>query len=237
MGRADPHRASASRYRNVGSRSALGRSERRDTISTVGRTTGASEPAARAHATSPQAARALEGPEDARSRASSSGRGSPARAAISPNTSHLPRCLSASLSTARAGEMATGSAGWRRSGTNTLDAQRDPVALLDLRGERRDVRAVRLAPGDARHLGGERQVRVARSGDPRERVCDLRRPRSSTRKESRGRRPLPSERALEGPTPPRRRPAPRAHARRPRRAACRTRPASRVSRRCARAGG
>ena len=61
------------RNRNVASRSALGRSERRETISTVGRTTGSTVDVSpirvsSAHATSDHADRAVDGPSRARER-------------------------------------------------------------------------------------------------------------------------------------------------------------------------
>ena len=113
------------RNRNVASRSALGRSDRRETISTVGRTVGGLDVAgararldvappvvatspgrsrlSSAHATRDHAARAVEGPDVDRESASSSGPRSPHATATSAMTSHRPRCRSAPRSTARAG--------------------------------------------------------------------------------------------------------------------------------------
>src|SRR5439155_1578950 len=83
--------AVASRKRNVVSRSALGRSDKRATSSTVGRVGGGGAFGVRAQATSDHAARELGGPFRAFFCASERGVGSVARVATSARTSHRPR--------------------------------------------------------------------------------------------------------------------------------------------------
>ena len=138
------------RNRKVVSRSALGRSERRATSSTVGRVCGcgtgdvARRVAQRPGHERPRGARALRTDRGARA-ASSSGERSPALTATSAITSQRPRCRSAPRSTLSAGPTTAGIGALRASGTKN-STHREIRWLSLIIG----ARPARCAPFDSR---------------------------------------------------------------------------------------
>ena len=193
--RAEVAPARAMRKRNVVSRSALGRSDRRATSSRVGRVVG------RRRAARPPRRRVglRERPGDERPRRARARR---ARRRARPRLlerRHVARLHGDLGQHEPAPEVPLGAAQHASAGPDVhrdgraaherdeeLDAHRDAVALLDHRRELREQRAVGLAAGDARELGAERQVRLPARRDLREQRRQLGVAREARRAERRG---------------------------------------------------
>ena len=210
IGRADVAPARAMRKRNVVSRSALGRSDRRAMSSRVGRVSGGGgggsltgcgvglgerpghERPRRPRARGPGdrlGPRLFERRQVARLHRDLGQHEPPPEVplgAAQHRRAPGPTCL------------ATGRAANERH--EELDAHGDAVALLDHRRELREERPVRLAAGHARELGAEREVRLAARRDLREQRRQLGVAREARRAERRraarlvARERLPQER-------------------------------------------
>jgi hypothetical protein len=167
----------------VVSRSALGRSDNRETSSTVGRVSGAMTRGAllgltvrsdRAQPTSDHAARALDGPTPPPST------GFFERSRIARLCRDLRQNEPAPQMALCASEHGKGRRSAKRERARPreryeeLDAQRDAVALFDHGGERREVAPVRFIAHDTRRLRAESQVRLAARGELRQDRSELR---------------------------------------------------------------